>query len=81
MAASQNVGVLDGRLRIMLGVLCVVVLAYHYYFARLFSFSVAIAIGIGALVFLTTGLIRFCPVMRVLGVSSTTSKDPSDKAA
>jgi hypothetical protein len=80
MAADQNVGVLDARLRIMLGVLCVVVLAYHYYFAQLFSFSVAIAVGIGALVFLTTGLIRFCPVMRVLGVNTAASKSPSDKA-
>jgi hypothetical protein len=81
MAAQMNVGVLDGRLRIMLGVLCVVVLAYHYYFAQLFSFSIAIAVGIGALVFLTTGLIRFCPVMRVLGVNTATAKGPGDTAA
>lgn len=77
MAAHQNVGVLDGRIRIMLGVLCIVVLVYHYYFARLFSFPVAIAVGIGALVFLTTGLIRFCPVLRVLGVNTGASKGPT----
>ena len=58
MAAHQNVGVLDGRIRIMLGVLCIVVLVYHYYFAQLFSFPIAVAVGIGALVFLTTGLTR-----------------------
>jgi hypothetical protein len=80
MTAHQNIGVLDARLRIILGVLCVVVLAYHYYFAQLFPFSVATAVGIGALVFLTTGLIRFCPVMRALGRSTATANGPSDNA-
>lgn len=78
MTAQINVGVLDGRLRIMLGVLCVVVLAYHYYFAQLFSFPVAIAVGIGALVFLLTGLTHFCPVMRVLGLNTAASKGPTE---
>jgi hypothetical protein len=78
MTAQINVGVLDGRLRIMLGVLCIVVLAYHYYFAQLFSFPIAIAVGIAALVFFLTGLTRFCPVLRVLGVNTAASKDATE---
>lgn len=70
MAEHQNVGVLDSRIRILLGVACVGLLVYHFAIARVMPIYVLVVVAVGVPFFLKTGLTRVCPIMKALGVST-----------
>ena len=62
---KRNVGIVDMVIRIVLaGVVAVL------YFAHLLSPVAAVILGILAVVFLVTGIARFCPLYLLLGLSS-----------
>lgn len=62
---SKNMGNLDRVIR-----LAAVVLIAALYFAGLISGTVAVILGIIAVAFLVTSLIGWCPLYRVVGIST-----------
>ncbi len=70
MAEHQNVGVLDSRIRILLGIACVGLLVYHFAIARLMPIYVLVVVVVGVPFFLKTGRTRVCPVMKAMNIST-----------
>jgi hypothetical protein len=70
MTAPQNVGVLDSRIRILLGIACVGALGYHFLVARILPLYALIPVVIGVPFFLKTGITRVCPIMKAVGIST-----------
>lgn len=62
---KKNVGVVDKAVRLILAALIAAL-----YFAHLISGMAAIILGIFAVVFLLTSLVSFCPLYRLLGIST-----------
>ena len=73
MPDHQNVGVLDSRIRILLGVTCVGAIGYHLLVARFLPLYALIPVIIGVPFFLKTGITRVCPIMKAVGVSTNGS--------
>lgn len=71
MAEPQNVGMLDSRIRIALGIACVGLLGYHFLAARILPLYAVILVLIGVPFCLKTGATRVCPIMKAMGVSTT----------
>lgn len=70
MAEQQNVGVLDRRIRIALGVGCVGRLGYHFLVARILPLYALILGAVLVPFFLKTGVTRVCPIMKALDIST-----------
>jgi hypothetical protein len=62
---KRNMGTIDRVTRIVLAAAVAVL-----YFAHLLSPVAAVILGIAAIVFLATGIVGFCPLYRLLGLSS-----------
>jgi hypothetical protein len=75
MAEQQNVGALDGGIRIVLGIACVGLIVYHFLVARVLPFYALIPVVVLIPFFLKTGATRVCPVMKALGVSTRGTRD------
>jgi hypothetical protein len=71
MAPEINVGQADRVIRIILGLVCVGLVAYH--FLREPILPIYAIIGLVTLIayFLKTGYTRVCPIMKSLNVSTT----------
>ena len=70
MAAEHNVGILDSRIRITLGIICVGLVGYHFIFARILGLYALIAVIVLIAYFLKTGITRSCPIMKAMDVST-----------
>lgn len=70
MNLSANVGLLDRVLRILVAA----GLAYAYFTGKLEG-AVGIALLVVAVVLLVTSFVGFCPLYRILNVSTTKKKD------
>lgn len=70
MAEQHNVGILDSRIRIALGLGCVGLLGYHFIVARVLPLYALIPVVVLVPFFLKTGATRICPVMKALGIST-----------
>ena len=71
---KKNMGVID---RVVRSLLAVVVLAL--YFMGMISGTVAVVLGVFAAIFLVTGLVSFCPLYTLFGIS-TCAVDKSEQA-
>ena len=65
MKLKQNVGTLDQAIRILIA-LAIAVL----YYMNAISGAVAIVLGVVAVIFLVTGLVKFCPLYLPFGLST-----------
>ena len=63
---KTNMAILDRLLRVVLVVLVAVL-----YFTGVLSPLLAIVLGILSVVFLLTSAVGFCPIYRLLGISTT----------
>ncbi|MEX2181601.1 MAG: DUF2892 domain-containing protein [Gemmatimonadaceae bacterium] len=70
MSADHNVGLLDSRIRIVLGVVCVGLLGYHVIVSRFMGIYVLVAVIVLIAYFLKTGITRSCPIMKAMDVST-----------
>ena len=75
MAFSRNVGSIDKIVRLLAGV---AIGGWGLLVAGLSSTSGLIALLIGIVLF-ATGLINFCPLFKILGISSFSSADKSNQ--
>jgi hypothetical protein len=74
MAELMNVGNSDRVIRIVLGALCAVMVAYHFLATSFLPLYALILVIILVPFFLKTGITRSCPIMKAMGVS-TMKKD------
>ena len=65
MQLKQNVGTADQIIRIVVALAIAVLYAMH-----VISGGVAIVLGILAVIFLVTGLVKFCPLYLPFGLST-----------
>ena len=70
MADEQNVGALDSIIRIILGVVSVGLLGYHFLSESILPIYGLIAVIIFIPFFLKTGITKVCPIMKAMGVST-----------
>jgi hypothetical protein len=67
---AVNVGKLDSVIRIILGIVCVAAIIYHFAVENLFSIYTLIPVFILVPLFLKTGLTKICPIMKALKIST-----------
>lgn len=70
MAEVINVGHADRVIRIILGVVCLGLLAYHFLSDSFLPLYAVIIIVILIPYFLKTGITRSCPIMKAMDVST-----------
>ena len=75
MAEVINVGHADGVMRIILGVACLTLVAYHFLGDSFLSIYTLIPLIVLIPYFLKTGITRSCPIMKAMDVS-TVKKEP-----
>lgn len=63
---KKNMGVIDRIIRVSLAVLIAIL-----YFTDVISGTWAIILGVLSIVFLLTSLVSFCPLYKLLGVSTS----------
>ena len=66
---KTNVGVIDSAIRIIVALLII-----GLYFANVISGTFAIVLIVLAIVFLLTGVIKFCPLYLPLGINTWKKK-------
>jgi len=67
---ARNVGQIDSIIRIILGVIALGSVVYHFVGDGLFPIYVLVIVVVLVPFFLKTGLTKVCPIMRALGVST-----------
>ncbi|MEX2189548.1 MAG: DUF2892 domain-containing protein [Bacteroidota bacterium] len=65
-----NVGHADGVVRIILGVVCLALVAYHFLGDSFLSIYTLIPLILLIPYFLKTGITRACPIMKAMDVST-----------
>ncbi len=70
MSGEQNVGQVDRIIRIILGFVCLGLVAYHFILESILPIYVLILIVVLIAYFLKTGLTRVCPIMKSLNIST-----------
>jgi len=70
MSPEINVGQADRIVRIILGLACVGLVAYHFLADSILPIYGFIIIAILIAYFLKTGLTRVCPIMKAMNVST-----------
>jgi uncharacterized membrane protein YeiB len=71
MAPEINVGQADRVIRIILGLVCVGLVAYHFLREPILPIYAIIGLVILIAYFLKTGYTRVCPIMKSMNVSTT----------
>jgi len=66
---KTNVGIIDRAVRILIAIVIIVL-----YFTNVISGTLAIVLLVLAVVFILTGLIRFCPLYLPLGINTWKKK-------
>ncbi len=75
MAPEINVGQADRIIRIILGLACVGLVAYHFFREPVLPVYALIVLVILIAYFLKTGYTRVCPIMKAMNVSTTKKQD------
>lgn len=70
----KNLGIVDRIIRAIIGVSLTVV-----YFEKILSETLGVILLLIGIVFLLTGLLSYCPIYALLGLSSHSSKNPKDE--
>ncbi|HEY5589883.1 MAG TPA: DUF2892 domain-containing protein [Paludibacter sp.] len=66
---KTNVGIIDRAVRMLIAIVIIVL-----YFTNVISGTLAIVLLVLAVVFILTGLIRFCPLYLPLGINTWKKK-------
>lgn len=72
---EKNVGRVDSIVRIILGVACVGLVAYHFLRDPILPIYGLILVVILIAYFLKTGFTRVCPIMKAMNVSTIKKQD------
>lgn len=75
MAEHKNVGHIDSIIRIILGVGCVGLVAYHFLGDAILPIYALVIVMILIPYFLKTGLTKSCPIMKAMNVSTAKKQD------
>ena len=67
---EKNVGHLDGAARILLGLVCLGLVAYHFFGHKILPIYGLIPVIILVPFFLKTGITHICPIMKALKMST-----------
>ena len=70
MQELKNVGHIDGTIRVILGIICLGLVAYHFFGHRIFPIYGLIPVIILVPFFLKTGITKICPIMKALKIST-----------
>ncbi|MBI2430224.1 MAG: DUF2892 domain-containing protein [Ignavibacteriales bacterium] len=70
MPEEKNVGHMDSVVRIILGIVCAGLVAYHFILEAILPLYGLIPVIILIPFFLKTGLTKVCPVMKAMNVST-----------
>ena len=73
MAQEINVGQMDSIIRIILGIICIALVAYHFLGNRILPIYLLIPVVILIPFFLKTGITKVCPIMKAMHISSNGS--------
>lgn len=71
MPEEKNVGQVDSIVRIILGLVCLGIVAYHFIWEPILPIYGLILIVVPIAYFLKTGLTKVCPIMKAMNVSTT----------
>ena len=66
---KRNVGIIDRAVRILIAIVIIV-----FYFAHIITGTLAIVLLVLSVVFILTGLIRFCPIYLPFGINTWNKK-------
>jgi len=66
---NRNVGIIDRAIRILISIVIIAL-----YFAQIITGTLAIVLIVLAIVFMLTGLIRFCPLYLPFGIDTWNKK-------
>ena len=75
MSEQKNVGQVDSILRIILGIVCLGLVAYHFFLTSILPIYALIPIIILIPYFLKTGWTKVCPIMKAMNVSTIRKTD------
>ena len=75
MPEHKNVGQVDSIIRIILGLACLGLVAYHFLVDPILPIYVLIAVLILIPYFLKTGFTKVCPIMKAMNVSTAKKED------
>ena len=75
MAPEINVGQADRIIRIILGLVCVALVAYHFLRGPILPIYAIIGLVILIAYFLKTGYTRVCPIMKAMNISTIKKQD------
>jgi len=78
MPEMKNVGHVDSIIRIFLGVVCLVLVAYHFLGDSFLSIYSLIPLIILIPYFLKTGITRACPIMKAMNVSTVKKESQAE---
>ena len=67
---QRNVGQVDSIIRIILGVIALASIVYHFMGDGLFPIYILVVVIVLVPFFLKTGLTKVCPIMKAMGVST-----------
>jgi hypothetical protein len=70
MSETKNVGQLDSVIRVILGLVCVGLVAYHFLLEAILPIYALIPVIILIPYFLKTAYTKVCPIMKSLNVST-----------
>lgn len=65
-----NVGHLDSVIRIVLGVICLGLIGYHFFSKRFLPIYLLVPVIILVPFFLKTGITKVCPIMKAMHIST-----------
>ncbi|MBT4992250.1 MAG: DUF2892 domain-containing protein [Candidatus Marinimicrobia bacterium] len=71
MSEERNVGQIDSIIRIILGVIALGSVIFHFVGQSIFSIYVLMVVIVLVPFFLKTGLTKVCPIMKAMGLSTT----------
>jgi len=75
MAEERNVGQIDSIIRIILGIVALGSIIYHFLGDGIFPIYMLVIVFILVPFFLKTGLTKVCPVMKSMGISTYKQED------
>ncbi len=75
MSQEKNVGRIDSAVRIILGIVCIGLVAYHIIVESILPIYALIVVLILIPFFLKTGATKVCPIMKAMNVSTIEKED------
>lgn len=75
MSDEKNVGSIDGVIRIVLGIICLGLIAYHFIIESILPIYAIILLIILIPFFFKTGTTKICPIMKAMNLSTLKKED------